>query len=462
MAGNRAGGRPEARGSRTVRSANGNEVRTRANGRPADVHVANRGMDIHHGLDGRRRVSVERADHSRIVADRRGYGYVQHPYMYRGHEFAHRTYYRDGRAYDRFYRRYPYHGVFVEAYAPAVYYRPAFYGWVYNPWAAPVAYSWGFAAAPWYGYYGVYFTPYPVYASASLWLTDYMISQELAAAYQDQAAAQAQAAAAAAPPAPLTPDVKAEIAAEVQRQVALENQEAQLAAQNNEPDPASSSIARMLTDGVQHVFLAGATIDVVDAAGAECAVGQGDALQLAGPPPAPDATAANLVMLSSKGGVECAKGDTVSVNFTDLQDMQNNMRETISAGMGQLQANQSKGGLPALPASAQAAPVKADFATSAPPPDTDAANQINQQAAGADQAEQEALNQAPASGGAEAAAVPAAPAGPPKTIALGQTIDDVTGNLGQPKSVVDLGAKKIYVYPDMKITFNNGKVSDVQ
>jgi hypothetical protein len=38
----------------------------------------------------------------------------------------------------------------------------------------------------------------------------------------------------------------------------------------------------------------------------------------------------------------------------------------------------------------------------------------------------------------------------------------VTGILGQPKSVVDLGAKKIYVYPDMKITFNNGKVTDVQ
>ena len=51
---------------------------------------------------------------------------------------------------------------------------------------------------------------------------------------------------------------------------------------------------------------------------------------------------------------------------------------------------------------------------------------------------------------------------PPKTIGLGQTIDEVTGILGQPKSVVDLGAKKIYVYSDMKITFNNGKVTDVQ
>ena len=34
--------------------------------------------------------------------------------------------------------------------------------------------------------------------------------------------------------------------------------------------------------------------------------------------------------------------------------------------------------------------------------------------------------------------------------------------LGQPQKVVDLGSKKIYVYRDMKITFNAGKVADVQ
>lgn len=463
-AGNRPGGMHggEPRGSRDLHARNGADVRMRANGRPADIR--RNGMDIHHGLDGRRRVSVERADHSRIVADRRGRGYVQHPYMYRGHEFAHRTYYRDGRAYDRFYRRYPYHGVYVEAYAPAVYYRPAFYGWVYNPWAAPVAYTWGFVAAPWYGYYGGYFTPYPVYPSASLWLTDYIISQSLAAAYADQqaqAAANAQAAAAD-PPAPLTPEVKQEIADEVQRQIALENQEAQLSAQNQEPDPASSSVARMLSDGVHHVFVAGSDIDVTDANGNECAVGQGDALQLTGPP-APDATAADLVMLSSKGGPECAKGDTVSVNFTDLQDMQNSMRETISAGMGDLQKNQNKGGLPAVPPSAQAAPTKADFTNGAPPPDADAANQINEQAQDADQTEKDTLSQMPTQdASAQGSAAPAAPAAAPATIAMGQTIDQVTASLGQPKSVVDLGAKKIYVYPDMKITFKDGKVSDVQ
>ena len=34
--------------------------------------------------------------------------------------------------------------------------------------------------------------------------------------------------------------------------------------------------------------------------------------------------------------------------------------------------------------------------------------------------------------------------------------------LGQPEKIVDLGAKKIYVYKDLKITFLKGKVSDVE
>jgi hypothetical protein len=54
-----------------------------------------------------------------------------------------------------------------------------------------------------------------------------------------------------------------------------------------------------------------------------------------------------------------------------------------------------------------------------------------------------------------------APAGP-VTISLGQTIAEVEAINGKPDKVVDLGAKKIYMYKDMKITFTDGKVSDVQ
>lgn len=55
-----------------------------------------------------------------------------------------------------------------------------------------------------------------------------------------------------------------------------------------------------------------------------------------------------------------------------------------------------------------------------------------------------------------------APPQPPPTIQVGESIADVTAALGQPKKIVDLGAKKIYVYEDLKITFMNGKVSNVE
>jgi|HubBroStandDraft_1064217.scaffolds.fasta_scaffold29931_2 hypothetical protein len=56
---------------------------------------------------------------------------------------------------------------------------------------------------------------------------------------------------------------------------------------------------------------------------------------------------------------------------------------------------------------------------------------------------------------------PLPPADSPTPPAVGQTIEQVTATLGQPKVILDLGPKKIYVYPDLKVTFVDGKVSDV-
>ena len=57
---------------------------------------------------------------------------------------------------------------------------------------------------------------------------------------------------------------------------------------------------------------------------------------------------------------------------------------------------------------------------------------------------------------------PDEPAAPPKTISLGQTVDEVVANFGQPTKKAKVGNKDIYYYPDIKVTFVNGKVSDVQ
>ncbi|WP_158944675.1 hypothetical protein [Granulicella sp. S190] len=55
-----------------------------------------------------------------------------------------------------------------------------------------------------------------------------------------------------------------------------------------------------------------------------------------------------------------------------------------------------------------------------------------------------------------------APAAAPKSISLGQTKDEVAANFGQPTKIVKLPTKEIDYYPDMKVTFVKGKVSDVQ
>ena len=59
-------------------------------------------------------------------------------------------------------------------------------------------------------------------------------------------------------------------------------------------------------------------------------------------------------------------------------------------------------------------------------------------------------------------APPPPPPAAPKTIALGQTKDEVAAILGQPDKVANLGTKEIDYYPDMKITFVKGKVTDIQ
>jgi hypothetical protein len=50
----------------------------------------------------------------------------------------------------------------------------------------------------------------------------------------------------------------------------------------------------------------------------------------------------------------------------------------------------------------------------------------------------------------------------PQTIEKGQSADQVQSSLGKPDKIVNLGSKQIWVYKDLKVTFVNGKVSDVQ
>jgi hypothetical protein len=56
----------------------------------------------------------------------------------------------------------------------------------------------------------------------------------------------------------------------------------------------------------------------------------------------------------------------------------------------------------------------------------------------------------------------AEPPAPPAKIEMGQSPDQVRSIFGPPADVISLGSKQIYLYPNLKITFVDGKVSDVQ
>ena len=62
----------------------------------------------------------------------------------------------------------------------------------------------------------------------------------------------------------------------------------------------------------------------------------------------------------------------------------------------------------------------------------------------------------------QAAPAEQAPAAPPATVGIGQSTDEVVAILGQPDKILNLGAKQIYVYKDLKVTFVKGKVTDAQ
>jgi hypothetical protein len=442
-AGRGPGPRPEFHGS------NGSSARFAPSGHPTVVRTHG-GATIVHAPSGARRIEVVRPGGRVIVTNGAGHGYMQRSIEVRGHAFVQRTYYVHGAAYPRYYRPYSYRGIAFNVYTPVRFYSPRFYAWGYTPWARPIYYNFGWAANPWYGYYGGYFTPYPVYRAPNYWLTDYLLANALQEAYQERmdATAAAQAGYNPSGQVALSPQVKDLVAAEVQRQLAQESAQSQNTGQalsaSNGPPP-------ILADNNPHVFVVSSSL-IANTGGQECALTHGDVLQL-NPAPSADPTFANVQVLASKGQ-DCPAGNLVPVQLADLQEMQNHMRETMDQGLGEMQSRQGQGGLPTIEV-AMRSQTAAPYAAELPPAEANVADQLRQQAQEADQQEQDVLGQA----GQNA---PAPGSAGPVTIQIGQTVADVVARMGQPARVADLGQKKTYFYKDMKVIFVDGRVSDVQ
>src|SRR5271157_1538084 len=259
-----------ADGSRSIAASGGRQFQVRPNGTVARVTLSGGrtatfrpnggvrmiragGMQINHGLRGERRIETVRPDHSRVVSMGPHRGYLERPYLTRnGRSYVQRTYWSGGRPYARVYRTNYYRGVPWYGYVSPFYFHPGFYGWAYNPWRVPIYYRWGWFGSPWYSFYGGYFAPAPMYPTAALWLTDYLLAEDLRLAYDAQRDAEANAAAAQAnqPPPPaaqgqaytsqITPEMKQAIAEEVRAQLAAEQQGASTAPQQPAPSGAEA------------------------------------------------------------------------------------------------------------------------------------------------------------------------------------------------------------------------------
>jgi hypothetical protein len=345
---------------------------------------------------------------------------VQRAYVTRGgHAYYSRTFYAGGRYHVGLYRGYGWGGHMYYGYYPGVWYHPGFYGWGWHPWGAPVYWgigAWGWGGAPWWGFYGGWWNPYPVYAAPYYWLTDYLIAQQLQAAYAARAEANADAVAAdaaasggdgggadaapapaaAAGPVALTPEVKEAIAQEVKAQLAA--QQAQ-AAQQGGGQTASAAAAPATSDNTpppaldpsQRTFVVDSDVTVV-ANGQECALSSGDVITRLTDTPDADQNVNASVSATKKG--DCASGATVAVKVDDLQEMYNHFQENITNGMGEMAKKQGTGGMPAAPDTGTE-----PGAVQPPPPDTSVAKTLQDQQAAADQTEQEVKQDAAGGGG---------------------------------------------------------------
>ena len=407
-----AGGRSNishAAPGRQVSLKGGGSASLRPNGQIRSIN--RNGMHIEHNLHGGRTIVRER-NGARIVSTGRHGGYVQRAYITRGgRSYYSRTYYYHGGYRSGVYRGYYWHGHPYYGYYHPYFFHAGYYGWAYNPWVAPVYYGWGWGGAPWYGYYGGYFAPYPVYPSAAFWLTDYLISANLQAAYAARAEANAEAAAEAnnsapsddqvasnGPPASapggqvaLSPEVKQAIAEQVKAQIAASQAEAGKMGSSDGGQQAASGEVPPALDPARRTFVVSDDLAVV-ADGQDCALTQGDVLTRL--TDTPDADQKVNVSIASSKKTDCAAGKTVAVSVDDLQEMQNHFQEQIDEGMKTLAAKQGTGGLPK-------APDTSTVASDVPPPSPDktAGKTLEDQDAEADKTEAQVKQEAASPGG---------------------------------------------------------------
>ena len=369
-------------------------------GKVSSLRTAN--LSVRRAPNGVRTIETRRADNGRVVTTGRQSGFVERNVVVGNRTYIQRTTIVNQRITTNTFVAYNYRGFALTHFVTPVFYGPAFYGWAYYPWVAPVHFGFGWFGA-WYVAPNPFFTAYPVYPSAAFWLTDYMLGETLATAYQLHQDALASKAAEeysadadamdesdqsdmlqADATTPITQELKDQIAEEVKQQIEYDNFTASSPNHESSYDELPAVLGQ-----ANRVFIVSSNLDVTTDDQQECGLQAGDLLRLVNPP-ANDAAIVELRVASSKQ-MDCPAGVMVEVSLQDLQEMQNSFRSQVESGLASLTASQGHGGIPVAPPNPVAAPPRPELSALSPVSATELSATLEGQRRQAEQAEAEAV-----------------------------------------------------------------------
>jgi hypothetical protein len=241
-----------------------------------------------------------------------------------------------------------------ETFVPAVRYPGVYYTWALAPWSHPVAYSWGWQVQPWYPAYGLLFSPYPVYTSPDLWMTDYIIAQSMQRAYQAQTVAPQSSDAPPMPQSSDTPSGPVVLPPAVTPQVKAQL-DAQIKVQLQEQQGAVATPATLTTQSTppalrpNHVFFQVVQpLDVpLATANGHCSLSANDYIRRAGPMSDDDWMIPVVVELSRPS--DCPEGLQTRIGLNDLNAMENEQQAQVMEAMQAASKSMGPNGPPSGP-----------------------------------------------------------------------------------------------------------------
>ena len=259
-----------------------------------------------------------------------------------------RSYLVGNRSYAVVYRGYAYRGVVYYRPVPAYVYSPAYYAWTVQPWGPPVVYGWGWAGQPWYVAYGGVFTPYPAYSNFDGWMTDYVISSNLQQAY-DAGRADGTDAAQSQPP-QITPEMKQQIASQVEDDLKNQQQQAQAAEAASQPNAQIAPVtdSQDTPEALQtgHVLFRVVSLLNVSADGQDCVLNTDDWVTRTS---GLDGNNMVSVQVKASRAADCHPGANTQIALSDLMVMEGDFQEQVRNGLQYASKNMGKNGMPQGP-----------------------------------------------------------------------------------------------------------------